>query len=123
MDDLFIPGTKKSPEIDFKASGTLTIKGISILENAHDFYQKPVNWLRQYILNPAKKTVVNFALDFFNTSSQVHIYEMITLLSDLKGLGYEVEVNWYYSDDDFMELGQDLSQFIGVPFNYYKLDS
>ncbi len=123
MDDLFIPGTKKSPEIDFKTSGTLTIKGVSILENAHDFYKKPVNWLRQYILNPAKKTVVNFALDFFNTSSQVHIYEMITLLSDLMGLGYEVEVNWYYSDDDFMELGQDLSQFIGVPFNYYKLDS
>ncbi len=123
MEDLFIPGTKKSPEIDFKTNGTLTIKGISILENAHDFYQKPVSWLREYILNPAPKTIVNFALDFFNTSSQVHIYEMISLLSDLKGLGYDVQINWYYADDDFRELGEDLSQFIGVPFNYFKLDS
>ncbi len=123
MEDLYIKGTKKSPEIDFRTSGILQIKGVSILENAHDFYQKPVNWLREYILKPAEKTVVNFALEFFNTSSQVHIYEMISILSDLRNLGRDVEINWYYADDDFEELGQDLSQFIGIPFNYYKIDS
>ena len=122
MKNLFIQATNKSPEIDFRTEGVLNIKGISILENAHDFYQKPVEWLRDYILNPAPKTIVNFALDFFNTSSQVHIFEIISLLSDLKGLGYEVQINWYYSDEDFKDLGQDLSQFIGLPFSYYKIE-
>ncbi len=123
MEDLFIKGTNRSPTIDFKVSGELTLKGVSILENAHDFYKKPVEWMREYILNPAKKTVVNFMLDFFNTSSQVHIYEMISLISDLKGLGYPVEVNWFYSDEDFRELGEDLSQFIGINFNFFQISS
>jgi len=122
MDDLFIKRTNKSPEIYFKTSGELRIEGISVLENTYEFYKKPISWLKNYILGPAAKTRLDVILEFFSTSSQVYIYEIISLLSDLKNMGFEVEINWFYSDEDFKELGQDLSQFIGIPFSFYKID-
>lgn len=122
MEDLIIRQTNKSPEIKFLADGRLSITGVSILENAHEFYKKPIAWLKEYILVPAQETVLDINLDFFNTSSQVHLFEIISLMSDLQKMGYKVVINWYYSDEEFRDLGKDISDLIGIDFNFISVE-
>ncbi len=120
MEDLYIKKTAKSPEIDFKISGHLKISGISILEDSTKFYQKPIKWVDEYVLEPADITVIDVDLEFFNTSSQVNIFEILLKLANLKLSGYNVDFNWYWYDEDFKDVGADISNLIGVDFNFIK---
>jgi len=120
MKNLYIKGTPKSPEIDFRVNGFLRISGVSSLENAYQFYREPISWISEYILNPAEKTILDVDLEFFNTSSQVNIFEILTLLAELKKSGYDVIFNWYYVDEDLLDLGEDIANLLNIKFNYIK---
>ena len=123
MQDFYITGTLKSPEIDFKTSGKLRISGVSVLEDSYDFYRRPIQWVEEYVLQPADKTVVDLDLKFFNTSSQVNIFEILMRLADLQRSGYKVEFNWYYTEEDMRELGEDIANLLGIKFNFIKKES
>ncbi len=123
MEPLFIKGTNKTPEIDFKPDGVLWLRGVSRLEDAYQFFREPVKWVSEYVLEPAEKTEMNIDLEFFNTSSQVNIFEMLIYLSELKKSGYDVQFNWYYDDEDLKDLGEDMSGILGVSFNFIKKKS
>ncbi len=120
MEDLFIKKTAKSPEISFSKNGHLSIKGVSILEDSSEFYRKPLQWMEQYVLEPASKTVIDIDLDFFNTSSQVNLFDILLKLATLQQTGAEVTFNWYYEDEDLKEIGQDIANLLGVDFNFIK---
>ncbi len=122
MEDLYIKKTAKSPEIDFKTNGQLRISGVSILEDSTKFYQKPIKWIDEYILEPADVTKIDIDLDFFNTSSQVNIFEILLKLANMKHSGYKVEFYWHWEDEDFREVGEDISNLIGVDFTFIKKD-
>ena len=120
MKDLYIKPTPKSPEIDFKTNGFIKISGVSALENSYQFYREPIKWITEYVLNPASRTIVNIDLDFFNTSSQVNIFEILTMLAELKKSGFDVVFNWFYSEDDLLELGEDIANLLNIQFNFIK---
>ena len=122
MEDLYIKKTAKSPEIDFKVNGQLRISGVSILEDSSKFYQKPIRWIDEYILEPAEVTRIDVDLEFFNTSSQVNIFEILLKLADMRHSGYTVEFYWYWYDEDFRDVGEDISNLLGVDFNFFKKD-
>ncbi len=120
MNDLFIKKTAKSPEISFSITGQLSIKGVSILEDSTEFYRKPLQWIEQYVLEPADKTTIDVDLDFFNTSSQVNLFDILLKLATLRQSGFNVTFNWYYEDEDLKEIGQDIANLLGVDFNFIK---
>ena len=52
MINLYIEQTHKTPEIDFNlSSGKLSISGVSVPENAHEFYFPVIEWLQKKYLN------------------------------------------------------------------------
>jgi hypothetical protein len=112
--------TLKTPFVSFNAdNGELTIRGKSIPENTVAFYQPIFDWLNQYERNPAKKTLVNLQLDYFNTSSAKIFADFFTWLEKLHSSGKsEVHINWLYNeeDDDMLEAGEDYKSIIDVPF-------
>ena len=68
--------------------------------------------------NPKKLTRVNIHLEYFNTSSSKCILDIFKKLESIKNAGNEVNINWYYEEDDedMLEAGEDYQAIINVPF-------
>jgi len=120
MNDLFIRATVKSPEVDFKSSGILKIGGRSYLENTKEFFEPVVDWLLEYVKQPAEQTQINFHFEYFNTSSQLWVFRIAEILNDLVRLNKKIEFNWYYKEEEIEELGIDLASLLGMTMNYYE---
>lgn len=113
--------TNKTPLINFDGQvGIFEMKGKSIPENSVQFYKPMYEWLDNYIQNPAKKTVINIQLDYFNTSSAKCVVDLFKKLEQISKSGKgEVTINWLYDepDEDMLEAGEDYKSIISIPFN------
>ncbi len=83
METIYIEETAKTPFIKFNAvEGRLAIKGKSITENAHKFYNPIINdWLEQYATKPHKQTTANIELEYFNLMV-IFLQYLINILSN-----------------------------------------
>lgn len=120
MKDVIIKGTEETPSIEFNANeGCLLIKGRSIPEDPFTFYAPLLESLSKYHQSPSSKTKVGFQFEYFNTSSSKCILEILKQLQTLSQDGNNVEVDWYYdeNDEDILEIGEDYSNMIKIPFN------
>lgn len=118
-------GSPKTPSLRFDAEkGIIEIKGRSIPENAIEFYKPMVDWLDKYSINPAKETVVNFQLEYFNTSSSKCILDLFKKLETIHKKSRSVIVNWYYEEDDedMLEAGEDYESIIRIPFTMIEME-
>jgi hypothetical protein len=124
MEPIIIEGTPKTPTVKFdSAQGIFEIKGRSIPENSVEFYKPLVEWLDTYKETPLPKTVVNIRLEYFNTSSSKCILDVFKKLETIHKAKNEVEVNWYYEEDDedMLEAGEDYESIIRVPFKMIEI--
>ena len=76
-----------------------------------------------YKESPLPKTVVNIRLEYFNTSSSKCILDVFKKLEAIHKAKNEVEVNWYYEEDDedMLEAGEDYESIIRVPFKMIEI--
>lgn len=111
----------KTPFIDFDSkTGIFELKGKSIPENSVAFYKPLLEWLDNYSVSPNISTVLNFQLDYFNTSSAKIIADILKKLDKLQDSGLSnVVINWYYQDidEDMLEAGEDYMTFTKTVFN------
>jgi len=124
MEPILIEGTPKTPTIKFdSATGVFEIKGRSIPENSVEFYKPLIDWLDLYKETPNNKTVINIKLEYFNTSSSKCILDVFKKLETIHKAKNEVEVNWYYEEDDedMLEAGEDYESIIRVPFKMIEI--
>ena len=120
MNDLNIKETLETPGIEFNTSkGYLLIKGRSIPENSVEFYEPLFDALRSYSERPKQLTKVDFKFEYFNTSSSKCILDLLRAIEKINDGSIEVAIDWFYDEDDdeILEIGEDYSQFINVPFN------
>lgn len=121
MDRLYIEPTAQTPLVDFNGqTGDMTIKGRSIPDSPDEFWNKVLNWFERYVVEPTSKTTFNIDLEYFNVSSSKRILSLLYKLNRLAENGFNVEVNWYYreDDEDMFEVGQDYAYMVKVPFNF-----
>lgn len=119
--ELIIPKTTVSPSVNFDASsGLLQIHGSSLPENSLIFYKPVLDWMNEYVENPATKTNVEFRMVLINTSSSkvfIDIFRKINSIVDAKKS--DVIVYWYYEeeDEDMYETGMQYKEFCKAKFN------
>jgi hypothetical protein len=126
MSNLIVKGTELTPTIEFDSlTGSLLIKGTSIPENPFESFDPLFKVLDSYNEKPSSKTKVDFLLEYFNTSSSKCILEVLKKIQLLHLNGNEVEINWHYEeeDEDILEIGQDFSSMIKIPFNLKVIHS
>ena len=124
MEPISIEGTPKTPTVKFDAEqGIIEIKGRSIPENSIEFYKPLVDWLEDYKSDPLPKTKVNIQLEYFNTSSSKCILDVFKKLEAIHKSKNEVEINWYYEEDDedMLEAGEDYESIIRIPFKMIEI--
>ena len=101
METIIREGTPKTPYVRLDGdNGLVEIKGRSIPENSVEFYKPMIDWLEKYGASPGAQTSVNIQLEYFNTSSSKCILDVFKRLELIHKKGNQVEINWYYEEDD-----------------------
>jgi hypothetical protein len=101
MEKFEIEGTLKTPKIILDGDdGTLLIEGRSNPENAREFFQPVIDWLDEYLKNPAEKTNLRVNLEHFNTSSSKYLMEILRKIRYLADNDHLFNVTWMYEEDD-----------------------
>lgn len=98
-----------TPRVYFDAiKGYCLLEGESYLENTWEFYERLCNWLRAYT-ETGRPLTFDFKMIYFNTSSSKGILEILVVLKEYQEQGGDVEINWYYpeEDDDILEEAED----------------
>lgn len=124
MKNFRIESTSKTPEIDFNLeSGELLVSGISVPENAVEFYTPIVKWLMNYVANPKNKTVLSLKLTYLNTSSLQFLYDALKELDEICEPD-SVVINWYFAEDDedMRETGEDFKEVTKSQFNFVEVE-
>lgn len=104
MDDLRIERTPLTPEIEFKNSGEMSIKGKSLPEDPRKFYMLLFDWINEMNVNNINLDV---KLEYVNTSSSKNILELIKAIDNQQNTKH-LKLNWYYEvdDPDMLEFGE-----------------
>ena len=97
-------------------NGVVSISGISMMEDAMDFYKPLKEWADQY-LNSNKALVIDFELNYFNSSSAKQFIQLISKLEDEQ---FEGKVIWKYPNDHIImyDRGKELEAILDVPFEF-----
>ena len=106
--ELHIASTHSSPEINFDPeTGFLELKGKSIPENATKVYQPTVEWVKDYIVNPAEETNLHINLFYFNTASSIWIARIIKILTGINDLEKLLVIHLYFHIEEFEEMEEE----------------
>ncbi|NJM15344.1 MAG: DUF1987 domain-containing protein [Bacteroidales bacterium] len=117
MDKLYYQETENSPMILFdKDANVFNVNGVSVMEDSRVFYQPVFQWIEEYIEQPNPETVINFKIEYCNTSSSKQLYELLMKFKRLLDRNHKLVVNWHYevTDDDLRDLGRFLTNLTGI---------
>ncbi|WP_338770124.1 DUF1987 domain-containing protein [Bernardetia sp. ABR2-2B] len=117
MENFFLEGTNKTPQLDFNSNeGRFLIAGRSIPENSIEFYKPLFEWLDNYVSQAKSNTILDVKLEYFNTSSSKCLVEIFRKLEALQQKNDNVLINWFFEEDDedMQESGEDFQEIIDV---------
>jgi hypothetical protein len=96
-----VPDSPYYPEVNFNSeTGVCELIGESYMEEAYKFYTPLLKWLKKYTLELNKAVTLNLKLTYFNTNSSRLLLDLLDILKKSQEAGNEVEINWYYEEDD-----------------------
>ncbi len=100
-----------------KEKSIFKIEGMSITENAFEFYEPIINWLNEYAINPNDKTIFEINITYFNSVSALYIAKVIKVLKDIYLNKKDVILKWFYNEDDseMQEHGIGLETVFKIP--------
>ena len=123
MEDLFLKKTFNSPEIEFIAgTGELSMEGRSIPEDPGEFFERLIDWVNDYFMNPASSTVFSIKLEYINSGSSKYMLELLRIMKSNHENGKNVHIKWFFEegDESIEELGQHYEQTIQLPFEHIE---
>ncbi|MEW5729444.1 MAG: DUF1987 domain-containing protein [Pseudomonadota bacterium] len=121
MENLAIPATERSPEVDFDfTAGRLSLKGESYPEDASAVFGPLFSALDRFLAEPGPDVRFDLELIYFNSSSAKALMNMFQMLERAAEAGRRVTVNWIFAaeDETMKEFGEDFSEDLDhVSFN------
>jgi len=120
MENITISPTKKSFGIICNGEkGTIDITGISYPENAIEFFNPVLDWVKQFIENKNMPLLIRFKVNYYNTSSSKYLFKMLEILERYYNKGNEVEVKWSNSEgeEDMLESWREMMDEFKLPYN------
>jgi hypothetical protein len=118
MKELIIEESNLRPKVYFNANeGLLNIEGRCLLEYADELFDQLNKWVEEYFLDPHQETVLNIALEYFNSSSAKALIRFLALVKKFE-TKTDLKVNFYYDDENILEYGKDFSEIVNIKFNF-----
>ena len=135
MSKIVIDKTDRTPELIIDTdNGFFSMEYDSRPEDVRKFYYPILEKLKSVLEDikqagnlayfKEKPFIFTFKLGYFNSSSAKFILDILNIVKLFKESGINVEVNWYYyeDEDDMKEAGEDFSEFCEVEFNYFIME-
>lgn len=120
MENFSYKGNFNNPDVNLDAGkGIIEIKGKSIQEHTTEFYQPILEWIENYLQNPAEETNINLQMGYYNSSSKKYLLDLLEKFGPLHKSGKKVAFNWYYNeeDDEEEDAGKLYGELSGLPVN------
>lgn len=121
---MHIRRTTTSPEVEMDLEqGTIEISGRSLPANSEVFYERVYRWIETYLEHPRERTIVNMRMDYLDTSSTKHFYNIFDRLSTVNEQGKQVQINWHYEigDEEMAETGKDYQSLFPMDFHFIEV--
>lgn len=119
MQPLDIQGTNDTPKVILDIENDIfEISGRSLPEDVVSFYQPILDWLEEYKESPLDYTEFVFRYIYFNTATSKLIQDVLIKLEELYEAGNNVQVMWFYEEDDedMLDAGEEFMETVDVPF-------
>jgi hypothetical protein len=102
LEDIFIPGTKQTPEISCKNnSGEITFKGNFISSNPNEIIEPIQKWLYDFIkVRKSTAITIAFHLTYLNGCSGKSLNGLFKQAEDIQNSGSNINIQLFYEDDD-----------------------
>lgn len=120
MENLFIEPTSKTPLVDFKTNGQLTISGNSYPENVIEFYKPLFKWIDDLLKSKVIPISISLDLKYINTNS---IKFILTLIKKIKNNPkVSINITWLYEidDEDMYDTGSDIEKLTNIKFEFVE---
>jgi hypothetical protein len=119
LNTLHIPATDETPEVYLDSSGVeCRISGKSLPENAFDFYEPVLQWIRKYGDAIERPLRLQIRFEYFNSSSGRYLFEMLHILEQSK-YKENYRIIWITDKDDelMFEKGLELKSLCDLAFD------
>jgi len=126
MRPMKIEGTEEQPTIILdKVSSRFEFHGKSMLEDARTFFKPVMEWIDEYAEDPNERTEVIYKMTYFNTSSSKLILDMMRKFASMYSDGHDIEIHWYYTEDDedMLEAGEIYAERVKVPLKLINYEN
>ncbi len=118
MEKIKLEPTLKTPYVlADPTDGLIEIKGRSNPENSAEFYKPLIDWLDEYIEIDKEQMTLIIDLEHFNTSTSKCIMDVMKRLKKMYTSGCQVQIRWYYEEDDeeMLEAAETYEAMTGMP--------
>ena len=125
IDEVHILPTDRTPEYFLNPDGNIKIKGRGVAATVTEVPPQIMNWINEYLVNPAEITTVILAFDYLNSYSTVNLVSILRKLSQVDQQSKKLVIKWYYEDleDDIFSQGEYISSTLNIPFEFIMTDN
>jgi hypothetical protein len=109
-----------TPEFLFNPEGTIKIKGRGMFGATDEVSEQIMNWIDEYLSNPAEITYVIIAFEYLNSFSTTILVSILKKLSQVIVQSKKLIIQWYYEeeDDDILERGEYFTENFNIPIKF-----
>ncbi len=125
MQPFHIPATRSTPEVVIDAQGRqLRIKGMSIPENAAEFYAPVLRALETALCTQPTEFEARIDLTYFNSSSLKAIYMVLSRLKEARVMGTRLSMVWVVEEEDefMLESSMYFRDLLGIDMHIEHVD-
>lgn len=118
--EIHILPAKNTPEFLFNPEGFIKIKGRGLFGNNTEVSEQIMNWIDEYISNPAEITRVLLEFEYLNSFSSLILVSILRKLSQVIQQSKKLVIQWYYEEDDedILERGEYISETFDIPIEF-----
>ncbi len=120
---LYIKSSEDTPEVILDAeNGIFSISKRSYPENAIEFYDTIIEWIKRYSKHPNKETIFVFDFEYFNTASSKQIMKLILEIEKISTKS-NITISWKYKDidEDMLSLGLRFQRLVDLNFEFNEV--
>jgi hypothetical protein len=118
MENLILDLKKRTPQINFKVNGDLSIIGNCFPEDPKRFFAPILAWFEEFKATHHGEVNLTIDLNYVNTSS---IKTLLEIIQSIKlNFKSRTKINWIYEieDEDMLSVGEDLEKIAEFKFNF-----
>jgi hypothetical protein len=120
LGEIHILPSEGTPEYLFCSDGRFKIRGRGLYKTETEAVIELINWIDEYLGDPAEITYVVIALEYLNSYSTIIIVSIIRRLNMVLLHSKKLVIQWYYEEDDedMLERGEYIAMTFNIPIAF-----